>query len=77
MHAYTSDTHTRTHRRAREAVERATSGADHQAVEPGTYVRIAMKDVPVDKAAQVCDGAWGVCLCAHGCQGLNESTADN
>eukprot|EP00983_Pelagomonas_calceolata_P109328 1159547-Pelagomonas_calceolata.AAC.26 len=41
------------HRRAREAVERATSGADPLAVEPGNYVRIVVKDVPVDKANQV------------------------
>uniref|UniRef100_A0A7S3QW21 Bms1-type G domain-containing protein n=1 Tax=Dunaliella tertiolecta TaxID=3047 RepID=A0A7S3QW21_DUNTE len=43
----------RAHKRAREAVERATSGADPLAVEPGNYVRIVVKDVPVDKANQV------------------------
>ncbi|KAF5835587.1 DUF663-domain-containing protein [Dunaliella salina] len=43
----------RAHKRAREAVERATSGADPLAVEPGNFVRIAVKDVPLDKANQV------------------------
>lgn len=33
--------------------ERATSGADPLAVQPGTYVRITVCNVPADKAAEV------------------------